>query len=609
MSEIEISHELLRLLAERSSYDVPGNEIVFFGFRGLLPLDITGTAFAARHPARLTSFDHQRMRCTLGQWRPSQGELALFPGSTVPNLTAMQAAKATGGIGANMLMLGRYAYDRGVHKIGKPTAHRAFRQGMFFPVWRNADDLDFDLADRLDTGRASDDYPWDNLHCAFHDNIDTPSFSSNGCQVVSGRPSTPANGHRPETGPWAHFVTNAYGPQANNQSRFVYLLFSGAEAGIVASRPDGPFGRTVRFGSRGPWVEAVQAGLQKNGFPFVSVDGDFGRGTLEAVMGFQAKEFGKGQADGVVGPNTAAALEIDWPPVEARLRQAVSEQPLAVSPPPPPSQELPAAWLASATRITPGFEVAGDPYLGASGDFDGMGISCGALQWNIGKGTLQLMVQAVSKSVVLSAMPTFGADMWKACSSDIPTGLRIVRGWQSAKKLSATARAELRALMGSPQMRAEQDLAIAAIGARARRAADAWAKASGRQDATKHEFLWFFDLVTQNGSLEGLTPATVQDFIRRNGAAAAAGVVCDFLAGMTGSSGHVRDAHKNGACWRTPPTPIALELLVLSYLRSGSASAQWRHVVINRKGTIAMASGWVNSSEYDLTAEIASSTG
>ncbi|MDG2529084.1 peptidoglycan-binding domain-containing protein [Caulobacter endophyticus] len=615
MSEILITHEMLTLLAERSSYAVPAGELVFFGFRGLLPLDVTGTEFAASHRTRLTSFDHQRMRCTLGQWRPSQGVLALFPGSTVPNLSAIQTAKAKQGIGANMLMLGRYAYDRGVHKKDKPTGHRAFRQGMFFPVWRNADDLDFDLADRLDTsGRVPDNYPWDNLHCAFHDNVDTPGFSSNGCQVVSGRPSMAANNHRPETGPWARFVTNAYGPQANNQTRFTYLLFSGAEAGLVSARPDGPLPRTVRFGSRGPWVEAVQKGLQKNGFPFLGADGDFGRDTLEAVMGFQAQEFGKGQADGVVGPNTAGALEIDWPPLETGSSRAPSPQPTAqpaqalestqpvVAAQPSP---LPADWLASAVKITPGFEVAGDPYQGVSGDFDGMGISCGALQWNIGKKSLQPMVLAVSKPVVLAAMPTLGADMWRACSSEVQTGLGIVRGWQNATKLTPVARTELRALMGTPQMRAEQNSRIAALGERARKAADAWAASAGRGRATKHEFLWFFDLATQNGSLEGIDFADVQDFIRHNQTSGAANVICNYLAGLTGPSGHIKDAKKNAQLWRTPATPLALELLVLSYLRSGSALPQWRHVVLNRKGCIAAGRGWVNSSEYDLTSHIA----
>jgi hypothetical protein len=37
-----------------------------------------------------------------------------------------------------------------------------------------------------------------------------------------------------------------------------------------------------------------------------------------------------------------------------------------------------------AVAVTGRFENAGDPWSGVTGDFDGMGISCGVLQWNIG---------------------------------------------------------------------------------------------------------------------------------------------------------------------------------------------------------------------------------
>ena len=43
-----------------------------------------------------------------------------------------------------------------------------------------------------------------------------------------------------------------------------------------------------------------------------------------------------------------------------------------------------------------------------------------------------------------------------------------------------------------------------------------------------------------------------------------------------------------------------LELLVMSYLRSNTADPKWQHVVLNRKGTIAMGVGWVNSGKNDF---------
>ena len=598
MVDLVISHDILKLLAERASFAVPADGMVFFGFRGLLPFDVGGTGFAQSHDVRLVNFDHQRMRCTLGQWRPADGKLALFPGSTVPNLKAIQTAKGNNGIGANMLMLGRYAYDRGVHKPGKPTGHRGFRQGMFFPVWRSADDFDYDLVDRLDlSGTVPDVYPWDNFHCAYSDNIEG-NFSSNGCQVVAGRPTMPANGNLPESGPWKRFVENAYGASANNQTRFPYLLFAGAELGKLATSPGAPVTRLVRFGSHGDWVVKVQEALRSHGFPFLPVDGGFGRDTLEALMAFQNASFGPGQADGVVGPNTATALGVEWPPV---ARQAAV--PMGGVQATAAMVSVPADWKVAAVKITPGFEVQGDPYEGVSGNFDAMGISCGALQWNIGSNSLQPMLRAAGQAHITGVMPVFGAEMWQAANSNVSAGLAIVNGWQTgsggSSRLKPVAKAELRALMGSAPMRAEQDKAIDKVAQIAFREASKWAASGGRNAPKKREFCWFFDLVTQNGGLEGLTLPEVKTFIA-NAGAGADDFICDFLAAKTGPSGHVQDAHKNAVLWRNIGDPVMIELLVASYLRSKTANPQWRHVVVNRKGTVAMGNGWVNSSPFDF---------
>lgn len=324
MADFTITQPLLARLAARNNFLIPGDALVFFGIRGALPVDIAGTPFGPAYAMRLTDIDHVRMRCTLGQMRGDNGGLAVFPGSTVPSMANIIAARARRGVGANMLMLGRYSYDRGVHKIGRPGGHRAFRQAVFFPVWRTSDDLDYDLADAPD---LDGDLVWDNLHCAYHDNLDTPGFSSAGCQVVCGHPKSPARQNKPETGPWKRFIENAYG---GTQTRFTYMLFGGAEAAMVAGKPAEQIKQSVRFGSSGPLVEAVQTALIAKGYELGSADGDFGRDTIEALMAFQTREFGTGKADGIVGPNTAAALGIALP----TLADAVVDTPLAEEPRP-----------------------------------------------------------------------------------------------------------------------------------------------------------------------------------------------------------------------------------------------------------------------------------
>ncbi len=263
---------------------------------------------------------------------------------------------------------------------------------------------------------------------------------------------------------------------------------------------------------------------------------------------------------------------------------------------------IPADWIKSAVTITPGFETAGDPYMGVSGDFDGMGISCGALQWNIGQGSLQAMVKAVGNAVVTKAMPVHGAQLWLACASSIAKGLGIVRGWQAGINLRPVPKAELRAFMGTPEMRAEQDKKIDSVAKTAHAGATAWATGMGAGAPSKRLFCWFFDLVTQNGGLERLTPAKVKAFIAANAPDKADDVICDFLAAIKGTSGHAKDARANAALWRNSAAGEKLPLLCMSYLRSMTSNPLWRHVVINRKGTIAMGKGHVNSTKWDFSA-------
>ena len=591
MTGFMLSSGLLHRMAERSCIEVPKGELVFFGIRGLLPLDLSGTAFAAEHRVRQADIDNLRLRCTLGQWRPADGTLALFPGSTVPFRDAIATARASGGVGANMLMLGRYRYQKGVHKAGKPSGHRAFRQAMFFPVWRTRDDLDYDLDDRLDLGASSDSFVFDNLHCAFQDNTDSVGYSSNGCQVVAGQPRSARRNNRPETGPWKRFIDNAYDGAAA-QDAFGYLLFTGVEAVRLAEIGAAGVSKLLRFGSTGEWVGKVQAALKGQGFDFLGIDNDFGRDTLRALMSFQTREFGPGSADGVVGPNTAAALGLTLPKLEA---PAARTQPAAAA-----VSDVPADWQASAIAVTCGFETTGDPFEAVTGDFDSMGISCGALQWNIGQGSLQPMVTAIGEQAVRTAMPRHGAALWQACNGPVRDGLAIVRGLQSGTQLKASAKAELKALMSGTAMRAQQMQRIERVARKAFDLARDWSSAMGSAGPNKREFLWFFDLVTQNGGLEGLAPADVRDFVALNGTDRADDVVCDFLARTHGPSGHVRDAHANAERWRGAADAARLPLLVASFLRSSTANPRFRHVVLNRKGTIAMGCGQVNSKSWDL---------
>jgi lysozyme family protein len=307
MADLTITADLLTRAAKRNGYAIPTEGLIFFGIRGFRPDSPFDNAFTKSRTGRFSSIDFLKMNCTIGQWKVATDEIALFPGSTVPSQGSIVNSKNKGGIGTNMLMLGRFEHEKGVHKLSKPGQHRAFRQATFFPVWRTADNTTYDLADKADFGGENGTFVWDNLHSAYYD--DLGRYSSAGCQVVCGLPERPI-GSQSETGPWRTFINNAYGIK---QKRFVYLLFSAEELAFLEATQNPT--QVVRFGSTGPLAREVQNKLIEQGLLQKKADGNFGRASLSALMTYQAKLLGSKAADGVCGTQTAEALGIVLPPL------------------------------------------------------------------------------------------------------------------------------------------------------------------------------------------------------------------------------------------------------------------------------------------------------
>src|SRR5262245_21256578 len=116
MADLLITADLLTRGCRRNCYSIPATGMVFFGIRGLKPEPPIDTTFAMRRAGEFESVDFQHMNCTIGQWKVDTGEIAVFPGSTVPSLPNIIRAKERSGSGTNMLMLGRYEHENGMHK-------------------------------------------------------------------------------------------------------------------------------------------------------------------------------------------------------------------------------------------------------------------------------------------------------------------------------------------------------------------------------------------------------------------------------------------------------------------------------------------------------------
>ena len=176
----KINDAVLRRLCEVYAYKVPDAGMVFFGLRGCLPVDPFNQSFRKERAVGAAPLDTFSPGCTIGQWLPESQTVAPSAEHRASS-QQLQTALARGGAGANQLMPGYYKdYRKGLHKAGSPTGHEAFRQTAPRPIQRSADDLDVEKDDRVEY-----DNPQDNLHAAWCQGIDHPSYASAGCRSSS----------------------------------------------------------------------------------------------------------------------------------------------------------------------------------------------------------------------------------------------------------------------------------------------------------------------------------------------------------------------------------------------------------------------------------------
>lgn len=131
-------------------------------------------------------------------------------------------------------------------------------------------------------------------------------------------------------------------------------------------------------GSTGPEVRRIQNRLQDLGHYHGPLDGIYGGGTESAVRAFQRGE--EILVDGIVGPQTWEHLFDE----EEAPSPAIVDEPLGTR----------------SLALTGSFETGNsipECFAGLTGDFDGQGLSLGALQWNFGQGSLQPLLKRMDR--------------------------------------------------------------------------------------------------------------------------------------------------------------------------------------------------------------------
>ncbi|MES2764918.1 MAG: peptidoglycan-binding domain-containing protein [Bacteroidota bacterium] len=146
-----------------------------------------------------------------------------------------------------------------------------------------------------------------------------------------------------------------------------------------------------KLGSYGQEVHDIQQRLTELGLYRSPIDGKFGGATQSAVIIFQRKH--GLTADGKVGAQTWGELfkeNIPSPPIRQKSLDY------------------------RCLSLTASFETGAgipDSFAGISGDFDGQGISFGALQWNIGQMSLQPLLKEILRRSPAAMHEAFGAEL------------------------------------------------------------------------------------------------------------------------------------------------------------------------------------------------------
>lgn len=297
------SADNLRKLLRVNSYEFSQANYLVFGIRGA---SASGTfdTFSDAHSIQPAALDYKTPQCLIGIWKPVENQIALFPGSTVPNLHYIKG-QVEGRAKSNCMMTGYYQYyEKGYHNPGPNHAHQALRLATNVVLRRSYDDYQFTNTDVIEVGN-----PNDNIHAAYSDAV-TGGYSSAGCQVIVGQPECKGRTGKQNTLYWRKFHDAIYG---TSQHRFAYALFRCADASIVSTQGASLMQGRLRFGSQGSAVLELQQALAQKGLFYTNQDGAFGKNTLQAVLAFQTQQFSANDADGVVGSQTAAALGLTLP--------------------------------------------------------------------------------------------------------------------------------------------------------------------------------------------------------------------------------------------------------------------------------------------------------
>lgn len=248
--------------------------------------------------------------------------------------------------------------------------------------------------------------------------------------------------------------------------------------------------------------------------------------------------------------------------------------------------------LDTCLSITGAYENGKLAYDGLSGNFDGMGISCGVLQWNPGTGSLgeHLLAKVIELSGAEAIDSFFSVPVSSLATMKTADQLAfITTNFLDGKNITPTGKTQWKAFLASePSVNAQVELAEHGVLASAIKLADQYV-ANGSSNSRVVAF--FFDLVTQSGSM-GNSRGHVDPYVEGDEVVSQAAIIAAQAS-----------SQKTADLWTAAiqAEPLANLLLHYAYKRALLSRPEYVWDALSRRGAIACRGGVVHGKMFDFT--------
>lgn len=306
------------------------------------------------------------------------------------------------------------------------------------------------------------------------------------------------------------------------------------------------------------------------------------------------------------GPKPAP--QVPQPPARQPDQPQPTPQPVPAPQAPPAVPTAPVAafdrraWSERALTLSQSFE-GSDAFANITGNFDGTGLTCGALGWTVKWDNQDKLIRAFvdrhGAARGRELMPTKWDEYMAVINASGETGVAMAAKWSDGSStVKEPYRSELRAFWRSPEMRAIQsEFADKDMGAYAEKMMRQFCDHQGIP-MNLQVFAWFFDVKVHNGGMKtvGVGDGDGYAFSRLMAWASALKIPSNFASTK-------KDLDRNVPIWgdlfaSMPAWQRAL--LGISQLRADLSNADFKADTLNRKGAIAAGKGWVHGELYDF---------